>query len=245
MAEGFPERYSRQLPIIGKEGQDKLRKATITIIGVGGLGGIVSYYLVSAGIKHLKIVDGDRVEESNLNRQILYSTDDIGKVKVEVAAEKLKRINPDVVIEPYHTLLSEDNVEEIIDKSTLVIDALDKWSSRFILNKACVEKKIPLIHGGIEGLLGQLIVIIPGKTPCLKCVLPKKPPEKRGLPILGPTPGIIGSMQALEAIKFITGIGKIQAGMVILFNGYNNEIRKIPIRRNSKCPICGGINKHS
>lgn len=235
------ERYSRQLDIVGLNGQAKLSKARVLIIGVGGLGTPVALYLTATGVGELILVDSERVELSNLNRQILYSTRDIGRLKVEVAAEKLRELNPHVRITTYPYRASRELLEELVKEADLVIDGTDNWETRFLINEFCVKYRKPFIHAGVQGFHGQLMVIVPGVTPCLRCIIPFNPSEKDRVLVLPTTPGILGLLQATEAIKIITGVGVPSLNKLLVFDGYNMRLHEVQVSRNPKCPVCGHI----
>ncbi len=235
------ERYSRQIPIIGDEGQERLRNSAVLIVGVGGLGSIAALYLALAGIGRLILIDDGIVELSNLNRQVLYGPSDIGRPKALVAKEKLEALNPDVKVEAYNARLDENLGRALIERANVVIDALDNWPSRHLLNRLCVSLKRPLIHAGVYGLYGQITTIIPGKGPCLACIFPRPIDVKGPMPIIGPASGVLGLLQACEAIKLITGIGKPLVGRLLIIDLSNMEFSQVEIRRNSSCPVCGGI----
>ena len=198
------ERYSRQLSIIGREGQEKLRNSTVLVVGVGGLGSAVTTYLVASGIGKLLIVDPEVVELSNLNRQVIHWVRDLGRAKVESAKEKLKELNPEVEVVPIKAKLSEV-VDEVVKEADVVIDALDNWDARHLLNEYCVKYGKVLIHAAVNEAYGQLMTVVPGKGPCLKCVFPNIRGGPRPTPVLGPAPGVLGALEAIEAIKAITG----------------------------------------
>lgn len=235
------ERYDRQLriPKIGRSGQLKLKKAKVLVAGVGGLGTVASIYLARAGVGKLILVDNGAVELSNLNRQILYDEDDVGKEKAVEAAEKLRRMNPDIEAEPITETIRGENVESLVSMADLVVDGQDNFKTRFLLNDACVKLRKPFIHAAIYMMEGRLMTIIPGKGPCLRCLLPIEPPELGVIPILGPAPGVMGCLEALEAIKLITGVGKPAVGRLIIFDGEELSFDQIPIKRNPGCPVCG------
>jgi len=236
-------RYQRQIKIFGEGAQEKLKSAHVAVIGVGGLGSTVSIFLTVAGVGRLTIVDSDRVALSDLNRQILYTTEDIGEEKVFRAALKLRKMNPNVHITPINEKIDKDNVYAIIRNADMVIDCLDNWKSRLILNKACIEENKILIHGGIKGLSGQVMVIIPRKTPCLNCITRKIEEEEEEIPVLGTTASIIGSIQATEAIKLITGYGKPVIGKIIIYDGYYMELEHVGVTRRPDCEVCGGYEE--
>lgn len=243
----FPEalRYSRQmsLPELGVEGQAKLRSASVVVAGVGGLGTVASIYLVRAGVGHLTLIDRDVVEPSNLNRQVLYEEADVGKTKVEIATKRLSALNKNVKIVSADMDILGPGLEEVIDSSTLVVDGTDSYEARMALNGACVAAGVPFIHGGVWGLNGQATTILPGKTPCFACLYPQRP-RVLPSPVLGPTPGIVGAIQAMEAIKVLTGIGKPLAGKMLVFSGYTMDFALRELRRrNTACAACGGTRE--
>jgi len=234
------ERYLRQYPVIGEEGQEKLQNALVVIAGAGGLGSVIALYCAAAGIGRIRIIDGDVVDMSNLNRQILYRTDDIGSVKVRVAESALSSLNPSTHIEPVHSMITESSVQALIEEADLVIDGLDNFSSRYILAHAAWEDNIPFIHGAVNGFYGQATTIIPGVTPCLKCLIPAAPSSYSApSPILGVTAGAIGIIQANEAIKILTGMGDLLTGRMLLWDGLRGDVSILPIENNPDCHACG------
>ena len=235
------ERYDRQIILFNVDGQVKLKKARIVVFGVGGLGSVSSIYLTALGIGKLLLVDHGKVELSNLNRQILYKTSDIGKFKVKIAAQRLKELNPNVDIEYSIEKITSENVYDFIREADVVIDGLDNWETRFIVNRACVELNKPFIHAGVHGMYGQLLVVVPGKSPCLQCVMPIKPSKERKIPILPATPAVLAALQVTEAVKMITGYGKSAIGKLILYDGYSMSFHEIPVSRRENCPVCGSI----
>ncbi|MEM0246268.1 MAG: HesA/MoeB/ThiF family protein [Desulfurococcaceae archaeon] len=236
------ERYDRQIRLFGVEGQEKLKKSRVLVVGVGGLGSPAALYLVATGIGEVILVDSERVELSNLNRQVLYWTRDIGKFKVESASEKLRELNPNVRIRGYSRRADEELLDQLVHEADLVIDGLDNWKTRFMLNRICVKYRKPLIHAGVYGVYGQLLVVVPGITPCLQCVMVKEPPERGPLPVLGTTPGLLAMIQVTEAIKILTGYGEPALNRLIVYNGYTMEFREVTISRNPNCPVCGGLS---
>ena len=234
------DRYSRQIMIFGVEGQEKLKKSKVLIVGLGGLGSIVSFYLTAAGVGELIIVDPEKVELSNLNRQILFTTQDIGRDKAKSAKERLLKLNPNVEIKAYNERIDERLAEKLIPQVDLVVDALDNWPTRILLNKYCVKYEKPLIHAGVSRYYGQLMVIIPKKGPCLQCIFPRELRERRPFPILGPMPGVMGALEALEAIKLLVGHGELMIGKLVVFNGESLSFKVLNVRRNPKCPVCEG-----
>lgn len=235
------ERYSRQtlIPGLGRTGQLKLKRSHVCVAGLGGLGSPACIYLVSAGIGHLTIIDEQRVEGSNLNRQVLHWEIDIGRPKPESATEKLTAMNPNVKVKSILERITPKNVGKLIKGADVVIDGVDNYRTRYLLNEACVRQGIPFVHGAVEGLVGQIMTIMPGKGPCLKCLVPHEPPRKPMFPILGATAGVTGCLEAMEAVKIITGIGKPLVGQLLIFNGEDMSFEKIHISRNPRCPVCG------
>lgn len=231
-------RYERQIRIFGEDGQKRLKNAKVFIAGAGGLGSSISTYLTVAGIGRISIVDHDTVELSNLNRQILHWDKDIGKRKGASAKEKLNELNPDVRIAAIPEKIDENNVFELLSDSELIIDAMDNFHTRYLLNRAAISKKIPFFHGAINGLYGQATTIIPGKTACLRCVFPVAPSQET-FPVLGVTAGIIGIIQATEVIKYILGMGELLENRLLLWDGLNAMLDESPIERDPKCEDCG------
>jgi molybdopterin-synthase adenylyltransferase len=234
-------RYGRQIiyPGFGKAGQGKLRASHVLVAGVGGLGSAAAMYLAYAGIGHITIVDNDSVELSNLNRQILHWESDIGRKKPVSAADKLPRINSSVRITPVCKKITEASVDKIVEGANVVVDGLDNYDTRFLVNAACVRKRIPFIHAGVNGLLGQITTIIPGKTPCLACIYPKSPDTEENIPVFGVTPALMASMQVMEAIKLIAGFGETLKGRMLYFNGETMEFAFQDLVKNPKCGVCG------
>jgi molybdopterin/thiamine biosynthesis adenylyltransferase len=238
-------RYDRQImiPEWGKEGQEKLKKSKVVVAGSGGLGCPVSLYLGAAGIGKLVIVDKDKFELSNLNRQILGWQEDIGQPKAEAAAEKIRALNPDIEVDARITEITEGNVNKIIQNSSVVVDAMDNWNTRFLLNQECVNQKIPFVHAGVYGLYGQMTTIIPGKGPCLQCILPETPKDITKFPVLGATPGLFATMQVMETLKLIVGFGETLEGRMLLFDGERMEYMSAEVKHRSDCPICSHLWK--
>lgn len=238
------EYYSRQIALreLGIEGQRKLMKAKVAIVGIGGLGSIASIYLTLAGIGHIRIIDHDIIEEHNLHRQILYDPSEIGQPKVEVAARKLSKMNPQVKVEPIPEHLNQLNAEELLDGVDVIVDGLDNMTTRYIINRVSVKKNIPYIFAGAIGLEGNITVIHPPETPCLECIFPKIDDnliptcETRG--VIGATPGIIGSIEAMEAIKLIAGIENGLKGKLLVCDFKTMEFHKINISKRENCPVC-------
>ena len=234
-------RYNRQLilPEIGPQGQIKLKQARVLIAGVGGLGSVSAYYMAAAGIGSIRIADGDCVEAGNLNRQILHGTGDIGKPKTLSALEKLRNLNPYCDIEPIQEIISDENILDMVEGCTVILDGTDNLKTRKILNRASILKDIPFIYGGVDGFTGMVSTFIPGRTPCLECFFSRDTGQKEPIGIIGPVPGVIASIQSLEAIKLILGIGELLTNNLLVFNGMDMTFRKIEMEKNPDCPVCG------
>jgi molybdopterin/thiamine biosynthesis adenylyltransferase len=238
-------RYRRQLilPEIGEEGQQKLRKAKVLIVGLGGLGSISSYYLAAAGVGFLRIVDRDGVELGNLNRQLLHSTDDLGRPKVESASEKLLRLNPSCHVQTAIVNVVDESAMGLASGCHLIIDATDNVKTRHVLNRVSLKKRIPFIYGGINGWNGMAATFIPGKTGCFACLFS---PERvrtseQEFPALGPTAGVIASIQSMEALRILLGLAPQLAGKLLEFRGMEMRFRSTVIEKDPECPWCEGL----
>lgn len=233
-------RYDRQImiPEIGREGQERLKNARIFIAGAGGLGSPVSIYLAAAGVGRIKIADHDTIELSNLNRQVLHWKEDLGKRKVDSARDKLRKLNPDIKLEIIHETINEKNVSQMVDGFDAIVDAMDNFQTRYILNKAAVDKDIPFFHGAVRGFEGRAMTIIPGKTACLRCMYHGMPPKEKS-PVLGVTPAIIASIQATEVIKYLIGIGDLLTDRLLIYDGLMMIFREFKVRKNPECDHCG------
>lgn len=235
-------RYQRQIiyPGFGEEGQSKLKGSSVVVTGVGGLGSPASIYLACAGVGHITIVDCDLVELSNLNRQILYWDEDIGEKKVFLAAGKLAKLNPKIEIDPVHTKITEDNIKGIIKGADAVIDGMDNIETRLIINAACVSQGIPFIHGAVHGLTGEITTIIPGESACLACIYSEVPEKVAEPRVFGVTPALVASMQVMETIKLLAGIGDLLTNKMIYVSGETMEFTHVNLSRRSDCRVCGG-----
>ena len=231
-------RYTRQIPVIGQAGQDTLAASHVCIVGVGGLGSPVALYLAAAGVGTLSIIDKDSVSLSNLNRQILHTTPDLGRMKVDSGAEKLRALNPDIVIHTYYNKITPEFLSKRVSEVDLIIDAVDDYQTRHILNEFCVKHTIPFLHGAAQDFTGQMMLILPQKTACLHCFLSSCKTTYTP-PVIGTTPGIIGVMQANEAIKFLVNIKSELPGLLVLWDGITCTLEKCLIERNLECPVCG------
>jgi adenylyltransferase/sulfurtransferase len=240
-------RYSRHiiLPGIGGEGQRKLLDAKVLCVGAGGLGSPIAMYLAAAGVGTLGIVDFDRVDLTNLQRQLLHDTDDVGRPKVESAVDRLHGMNPGIDVVPHDTMLTSDNAFDIIGQYDIVIDGSDNFPVRYLVNDACQMLGKPLVYGSIYQFEGQASVFMPGQeTPCYRCLFPQPPPPG-AVPscaeagVFGVLPGIIGSIQAVEAIKLIIGKGDPLIGRLLLFDALDMEFQTVKLRWDPDCPVCG------
>jgi len=240
------EFYSRQIVLseLGRKGQEKLRHTKVVVVGLGGLGSVSSLYLALSGVGYLRLVDQDTVEMNNLHRQILYNLDDLRYPKVEAAAKRIRQKNPSVNVETVPENVRESNVEEIVKGMDCVVDGLDNMQTRYLLNRACVKYKIPYVFGGAIGIEGNLSVFHSPKTPCLECVLPSL--DDRYMPtcdvrgVLGVTAGIIGTMQAMETIKILSGIGEPLEGKLMVCDFRDMYFAIIDIFKKPDCPVCQG-----
>jgi len=240
------ERYRRQLAIDGwgEVNQGKLTRAHVTVVGAGGLGSPVLLYLAAAGVGHIRIIDGDTVALSNLNRQVLYGDSLIDRPKAEAAAARLRALNPSIEIEAFIAGVDVGNSDSHLPTEGILVDCLDNFDTRFILNRHAVANHLPLVHAGVEGFYGQLTTIIPGETPCLECIFAGLEGgttiegEPSGPPVLGAVVGSVGCLQALEVIKLITGLGSPLKDRLLIFDGLNTHFDEIPIKRNDKCAVC-------
>ena len=239
-------RYSRHflLPEVGEEGQAKLLRAKVLMVGAGGLGSPSAYYLAAAGVGTMGIIDNDVVDLSNLQRQILHSNDRVGMPKTESAKMTLQALNPDVKIIPYQEKLTSQNIMEIIKDYDIIVDGCDNFPTRYLVNDACVLAKKPNVHGSIFQFEGQASVFYPGKGPCYRCLYPEPPPPEMApscqeAGVLGVLPGLIGVIQALETIKLILGKGDTLVGRLLCFNTLTMEISTLKLKADRACPMCG------
>ena len=234
------ERYDRQIMIrgFGEEGQEKLKKAKVVVAGGGGLGSPSSIYLAAAGVGTIRIIDHDKVELSNLNRQVVHWDKDLGRNKGDSAAEKLEQLNWGVKIEAIEETINEANVSQLVTGFDLIVDALDNLPTRYLLNKVALEKNVPFFHGAVRGFEGRVMTIIPGKTSCLRCVYRGVIPEEE-FPVIGVTPAVIGCIQATEVIKYIVGIGQLLTNRLLIYDGLNMKFTELKIKKNPNCEHCG------
>jgi len=237
------ERYDRQIMIggFGKEGQERLKRAKVVIAGGGGLGSPSSIYLAAAGVGMIRIVDHGSVELSNLNRQVLHWGKDIGRRKVDSTSEKLKKLNPEIEIEAVDEMITEASVSQLVADFDLVVDAMDNLPTRYLLNKAAIEKNIPFFHGAVHGFEGRAMTIIPGKTACLECVYHGATTPKEKFPVIGVAPAIIGCIQATEVIKYIVGIGELLTNRLLIYDGLNLKFTEFKVKKDPHCEHCGHL----
>jgi adenylyltransferase/sulfurtransferase len=240
------ERYSRHiiLPEVGGVGQRKLLDARVLIIGAGGLGSPSAFYLAAAGVGHLGIVDFDRVDLSNLQRQIIHSTERIGMLKTESAKKTIQALNPDVQVTLFNERISSRNITRLLENYDYVLDGTDNFATRYLINDACVFAGKTNIHGSIFRFEGQVTVFRPKEGPCYRCLYPEPPPpgmvpncQEGG--VLGVLAGIIGNLQAVETLKLILGIGSKLSGTLLIYDALKTEFRKLKLRRDAACPVCG------
>jgi len=236
------ERYDRQMMIkgFGEEGQTKLKQGKVFIAGAGGLGSVTTTYLAAAGVGTIRVVDHDKVELSNLNRQILHWDEDIGKKKVASAAEKLTRLNPRVQVEAIEEVITKANISQLVAGFDLIVDAMDNLPARYLLNKVAIERNVPFFHGAVHGFEGRAMTIIPGETACLRCVYRGAIFEGK-FPVIGVTPGVIGCIQATEAIKYIVGIGQLLTNRLLVYDGLNMKFTEFRVKKDPNCEHCGEL----
>ena len=232
-------RYERQMIIdgFGREGQERLKQTRVVVAGAGGLGSVVSIYLTVAGVGQIRLIDHDRVELGNLNRQILYGNRDIGRRKVDSAKEKLESLNPEVKVEIVSEAILEDNAFELVDDCDLIVDAMDNFTTRYILNKVAINRDIPFFHGAVRGFEGRATTIIPGQTACLKCLYARAP-QPEPAPVVGVAPAVIGSIQATEVVKYIVGIGDLLTNRLLIYDGLSLEFMEMKLKRRPDCEEC-------
>jgi molybdopterin-synthase adenylyltransferase len=240
------ERYSRQLvlPEWGAAAQLALGEASVLVIGAGALGSPVASYLVGAGVGRIGIVDDDAVELSNLHRQLLHFTPDLGVPKAESAAAKLRFLNPDVVVEPYQMRVDADNVAGLVEGQDLVVDCSDSFATRYAVNAACCAGRVRLVEAGVLGMAGMVMSIKPGRTACYRCAFPSAPddaPRCADAGVLGPAAGVVGSLQALEAMKLLTGVAPAIADGFLHVDLATADFLRVNVTRRADCPDCSGV----
>jgi molybdopterin/thiamine biosynthesis adenylyltransferase len=237
-------RYDRniRIPEIGRSGQDRLCTSRVLVVGAGGLGSPALFYLASAGVGTIGLIDGDRVDVSNLQRQILHSTEGIGRSKVDSAMETLSRLNPDVHFEGYSVPFTCKNGDALVSRYDFVVEATDNFESKFLVNDTCIRQRVPFSHAGVLGLYGQTMTVLPGQGPCFRCVFGEAPQEDqvastRDVGVLGAVAGVLGSIQAAEAVKYLVGCGEPLVGRLLTFDAARLQFREVPLPKPS-CPVC-------
>jgi adenylyltransferase/sulfurtransferase len=230
-------RYERQIliPEWTRAGQQKLKKAKVVVAGVGGLGSAVLPYLAVAGVGKIRVIDGDKVELSNLNRQTLHWDKDIGRAKVDSAKEKLESLNPDIEVEAINETITEDNVFELV-ADYAIVDAMDNLPTRYLLNRAALRKNLSLFHGAVYGFEGRATTVIPGKTSCLRCLYQGVIPGK--IPVVGVIPAVIGCIQATEVIKYILGVGELLTDRLLIYDGLTMRFSEVKLKKDPNCCDC-------
>ena len=240
------ERYARHIimPEVGPRGQQRLKEASVLIVGAGGLGSPAALYLAAAGVGRLGIVDHDQVELSNLQRQLLFNDDEIGQNKVAVATRRLSTFNPYLEVEPHPLRLDASNALALFDDYDVILDGSDNFPTRYLTNDACVLKDKPLAYGAVHRFEGQASLFFARQGPCYRCLFPTPPPPELAPScaesgVLGILPGVIGAIQATEALKFILGLGRSLAGRLLLYDALSMDFREVRVPKNPACPICG------
>lgn len=245
LTEAQIERYSRHILLkeVGPEGQEKLLKSKVLIIGAGGLGAPIAFYLAAAGIGTIGIVDADVVDLSNLQRQIIHFTSDLGRPKVESAKEKMLQLNPDVQVNTYHKMVNKDNILELISGYDFIVDGTDNFPIKFLINDACVISKKPFSHGGILKFEGQTLTYADSESACYRCVF-HEPPPLNAVPtcsqagVLGAIAGMLGTIQAAEVLRYLIGIGDLLKNRMLIFNALKMNFRTVSIKKRKNCPVC-------
>mgnify|MGYP001032670360 CR=1 FL=1 len=232
-------RYQRQMMLDrwGERAQRALRESTVFVAGVGGLGSSVTIYLAVAGVGRIVVCDGDQVEHSNLNRQILHDTSQVGVSKVASARATLTRLNPEIEVVAFEALITEDNVDDLVGHARLIVDCLDNFETRYLLNDSAIRQGIPLVHGSVWGLEGRLSFIQAPETACLRCIFPGAPPKGTS-PVIGATAGVIGALQAMEAVKYLAQLGKNLKQRLLVWHGDSMEFLSFRTQRDPECPSC-------
>ena len=238
-------RYSRHLLLegFGRQGQDRLSSGKVLIIGAGGLGSPCALYLAAAGVGRIGLADGDMVSLSNLQRQVIHYTTDIGREKVESAAEKMRKLNPEIEVRTYGTFLTEDNALEMVEEYDFIVDCTDSYASKYLVNDACIMAGKPFCCGGVIRYGGQIMTHVPGSA-CYRCLFPYPPKEDdveacSTVGVLGAAVGMMGSIQAAEAIKFLTNTGTLLTDCLMTFDTLSMDCQRIALQRDKSCPLCG------
>ncbi len=240
------ERYRRQLALdeIGTAGQLKLKDGRVMVVGSGGLGSAVLFYLAAAGVGTLGVVDYDLVDLSNLQRQIMHSMDDLGSPKTVSAGQKIARLNPDVRVAEIRERITAENAGELTAGYQVIVDGTDNFPARFILNEICVKTGKPFVHGGIHGFTGQVMTVLPGRGPCYRCVFRHAPAAEASLaapPVLGAVAGTIGTIQAAEVVKILVGTGELLVGRLLVYDALAGSFREVQVKSDPSCPVCRAL----
>jgi adenylyltransferase/sulfurtransferase len=240
-------RYKRNvlLPGVDIVGQEKLLQSRVLIVGAGGLGSAVAYYLAAAGVGHIGLADSDTVDLSNLQRQILHRTEDLGRPKVLSGTEKLVKLNPDIEANAIDEMVTAENVDETVRRYDVVVDCTDNFPVRYLLNNACIRQRKPMIFGGVISFSGQLMTIMPGEGPCLNCLFRENPspgaPSCADVGILGAVPGVIGVLQSAEVLKYLLGLGNLLVGRLLTYDALAAAFLEISLERDPLCPSCSQL----
>jgi molybdopterin/thiamine biosynthesis adenylyltransferase len=237
---GERERYDRQLMMgeVGEEGQEKLKRSRVAVAGAGGLGSPIAIYLAAAGIGKLRIIDHGQVVLSNLNRQVLHWEEDLGRKKAVSAEMKLRRLNSAVEIETIAETIAESNVSRLVQGCDVIVDALDNFPTRYVLNRCAIEKRLPFFHGAVHGLEGRAMTVIPGETACLRCMY-RGPVAQEKFPVIGVAPAVIGCIQATEVVKYLVGMGRLLTNRLLLYDGLKMTFTEFAVSKNPNCDHCG------
>ncbi len=232
-------RYDRQIPLLGEGGQRRLSESMVAIVGLGGVGSPLALYLGGAGV-NLRLIDGDVVSFDNLHRQVLYGEDDVGLPKAMVAEREVRRRNEEIKVEGIPERLTKENVDVLLGEVDLIMDATDNFATRYLINEFSVSSGIPFIYSAISGFYFAITFIMPGETPCLRCIFPSV--EDRGpVPVLGMTPAQVASIAAAEAVKYLSGLGPSLKGKLLMGDLRTMEFTEVRVERDPNCPVCGGL----
>ncbi|MBS1244493.1 MAG: adenylyltransferase [Deltaproteobacteria bacterium] len=239
-------RYDRNLRLaeLGKQGQERLFRSSVLVVGAGGLGSPALLYLAAAGVGRIGVIDGDRLDLSNLNRQVIHKAASVGRWKAESAAETLRGFRPDLAVDVYPSMLTAENACGLFRKYDAVIDASDNFPTKFLCNDAAVATRRPLVHAGVMRFGGQMLTVVPGESPCLRCLIAEIPPREDSpgaaqVGILGAAAGIVGAWQALEAVKLLAGIAPRPGGKLLTLDALTGEVSRYSVPRDPACPACG------
>lgn len=233
-------RYDRQMLLRGwgEEAQLKLKSARVAVAGVGGLGSPVSLYLAAAGVGFIRLIDPDIVDLSNLNRQIAHWGTDLGRPKVESAAMKITQLNPEVMVDAVNESITLETAKSLFRDVDIVLDCLDNMFTRMIVNGECIRRNVPFVYTAVYGMEGYMTTVMPRKGPCLRCIYPCDAPQGDKFPVLGTTPGVMGCLEATEALKYLTGIGSLAIGRLVVYDGERMKFEEVTLKRSPKCPAC-------